>query len=157
PHTGAGRWWPMTEAEWLACGDPDALISAAPIHDRRLRLFAVACCYRIWGVLPDDHCRAAVHGAERYADGHARVARPNRAHDAVQAAWRADADGRRERSNGPARQSRSGHAYEAVELVSSDTFFKVRIVMSGSAGAAGIARAWGHGRVAREDFWAERA
>jgi hypothetical protein len=68
----------MTEAEWLACRDPDALLEflhaeararRQPQPSRRnLRLFACACCRRAWPAIADDRSRKAVEVAERYAD-----------------------------------------------------------------------------------------
>jgi hypothetical protein len=63
----------MTELEWLAATDPTpmlaALRDAGGATDRRLRLFAVACCRRIWHLLTDEKSRAAIELAESYADG----------------------------------------------------------------------------------------
>ncbi len=63
----------MTETEWLAATDPDAMLSALTaarkIPERKLRLFAAACCRRVWGLLDDTRSQRAVQMAESYADG----------------------------------------------------------------------------------------
>jgi hypothetical protein len=61
----------MTEPEWLASNAPDSLLLALTpaASDRKLRLFACACCRRIWDLLPEGACRQAVETSERFADG----------------------------------------------------------------------------------------
>jgi hypothetical protein len=61
----------MTEAEWLACTDPAPMLEflGDRASSRKLRLFAVACCRRIWPLITEAHCREAVEVAERLADG----------------------------------------------------------------------------------------
>jgi hypothetical protein len=63
----------MTEAEWLACNDPKPLLEflRGKGTDRKLRLFACACCRRAWDSMPDPRSRKAVETAEDYADGRA--------------------------------------------------------------------------------------
>jgi hypothetical protein len=72
----------MTEAEWLACGDPTGMLfflfggpdgerrayCQGEVGRRKLRLFACACLYRVWHLLPDGRSRAAVELADRYAE-----------------------------------------------------------------------------------------
>jgi hypothetical protein len=61
----------MTEAEWVACTDPVKILEflQGKTSDRKLRLFAVACCRRVWGLLVNFHSREVLFCSERYADG----------------------------------------------------------------------------------------
>jgi hypothetical protein len=85
----------MTEAEWLTSSDPDQMLGCVLgkntflaswlrglrqtgneprprlADERRLRLYACACCRRIEDLMSDDRSRAAVEVAERDADGRA--------------------------------------------------------------------------------------
>jgi hypothetical protein len=60
----------MTEAEWMACGDPAKALAALQeqTSDRKLRLFACACGHYVWTLLTDERSRCAIWAAERYAD-----------------------------------------------------------------------------------------
>jgi hypothetical protein len=72
----------MDEQEWLESDDPTKMLrclqSRDKLTDRQNHLFAVACCRRIWDLLPRDCARwkgdpglyyRAVETAERYAEG----------------------------------------------------------------------------------------
>ena len=60
----------MTEAEWLTCNEPEAMLEFCQHNAwnaRRTRLLAVACCRLVWGALTERD-RDAVEVSERYAD-----------------------------------------------------------------------------------------
>ena len=61
----------MTETEWLACADLTPMLDflRGKASDRNLRLFAVACCRRVWHLLKDGRSRRAVEISEQNADG----------------------------------------------------------------------------------------
>ncbi len=73
----------MTEAEWLACTDPQPMLEflRRKASDRKLRLFAVACCRRVWASLEHEEFRDAVRKAELFADGLADRAEMLQAHE----------------------------------------------------------------------------
>ena len=61
----------MTEVEWLACDDPQVMLRwmcRGKPSKRKLRLFALACCRRVWSILKTRARHRAVTIAERFAD-----------------------------------------------------------------------------------------
>src|SRR5262245_57553031 len=72
----------MTEAEWLACTNPQPRLELLrrKASDRKVRLFAVACCRRVWSSLEHEEFRDAVRKAEAFVDGLADRAEMLQAH-----------------------------------------------------------------------------
>jgi hypothetical protein len=81
----------MTEAEWLACTEPQDLLEVlrCRVSDRKLRLFAAACARWVWDLLPDERCRQALEVAERFADDAASSADLRKAHGMVEEVFEA--------------------------------------------------------------------
>jgi hypothetical protein len=65
----------MKDAEWLPCTDAEGMVAflEGRASVRKLRLFACACCRRVWDLQTDQRSRSAVEVAEAYADGLAEV------------------------------------------------------------------------------------
>jgi hypothetical protein len=65
----------MTEEQWRSAGDPHRMLNfACRRNERKARLFACACCRRLWGLIVQERHREAVEVGERFADreaGHA--------------------------------------------------------------------------------------
>lgn len=75
----------MDEQSWLTGTDLDAMLKhVQKRNDRKLRLFQVACCRRIWEWVPPGACREAVDLAERYAEGAANDRQRTKAAKSVQ-------------------------------------------------------------------------
>ena len=66
----------MTEGQWITCTEPVKMLAflreAGVGGERKQRLFAAACCRRVWGLL-DQIGNQAVEVAEQSADGTASV------------------------------------------------------------------------------------
>ena len=60
----------MDADAWEKTHDPGTLIGHLDPqqYDRKLRLFAVACCRRKWKFFTDERCTQAVEIAEVFAD-----------------------------------------------------------------------------------------
>jgi hypothetical protein len=61
----------VTEAEWLICANPNAMLEhlRGKVSERKLRLFGCAVCRVVWHLFTDERSRKAVDVVERYVDG----------------------------------------------------------------------------------------
>jgi hypothetical protein len=82
----------MTEADWLTGTDPEPLLEylRGRASERKLRLFAVGCCRRVWSAV-SPMGQDTVHVAERCADGQAALRELLDAYDDSDAGWVEDA------------------------------------------------------------------
>jgi hypothetical protein len=62
----------LTDSEWVTWADPTEMLKHLEVSgkasQRKLRLFACACCRRIWDALPSEASRRAVEVSARYLD-----------------------------------------------------------------------------------------
>jgi hypothetical protein len=63
----------MNEQHWLAATSPTPMLGflrgRGKVSDRKLRLFACACCRRVWHLLTEEGSREFIEVNERYAEG----------------------------------------------------------------------------------------
>jgi hypothetical protein len=66
----------MTEDEWRSGVEPEPMLAYVryTASERKLRLFACACCRRVWHLLTDERSTEAIEVAERFAEGEATAA-----------------------------------------------------------------------------------
>lgn len=106
----------MTEAEWLACTNPDVMLDHLDTgaSERKLRLHGCACCRRMAHLLTDERSRAALETAERFADGLASREELTAAHEAALAAIWATAGADRDSAQVAAWVS-CAHSWDAAD------------------------------------------
>jgi hypothetical protein len=85
PEAGGGK--AVTEADWLACTDPQKMLEflQGKAIERKLRYFLVACARRVLPRSPDEDEIEALAVAERFADGTVSRYRLARARSALKA------------------------------------------------------------------------
>src|SRR4051812_37466864 len=65
----------MTESEWLDCTNPTPMLEflGGKASDRKLRLFGVACCRRLWRLMGEPIAPKMVDVAEEFSEGKVTV------------------------------------------------------------------------------------
>jgi hypothetical protein len=132
----------MTESEWLTCTDANELLRflGPKASERKLRLFAVACCRHISSSVSDRYARHAIKTSERYADGRATE-------DELEAAF-VVADKRHDAED---RGLRERFAMDAARLSAHP---ETRGLADGTATSAAMANIWGG---TAEEAWEKMA
>ena len=115
----------MTEQEWLECSDPKPMLAYlhGKVSDRKLRLFACACCRQVWHLLATNECRRAVEISERTADDPS--ARPELA-AACLTVWDQDRDFQ---GFSHSDKTRQGASYKAAAYASTSEMWHIRSVV----------------------------
>lgn len=120
----------VTKTEWTAATGPTAILDAfgAMMSERKLRLFAIACCRRVWSLIGEKG-RRGVEIAEQYADG-------NRCQRTLRRAWRAAQGEAREAKKGASESASLAAAYAvATDRPWEPTLLNVRATATAAAWA----------------------
>ncbi len=118
----------MEEREWNICDDPEEMLeflwNSGTANDRKLRLFALAVCRRIWPMMLDARSQRAVEVAEEFLDGLAQQ-------DGLRAAW--------EEAHAPA-YSKGGPAAASVEALAARLAYLVAAPLPLGSGTTLLSR-----------------
>jgi hypothetical protein len=67
----------MTEPDWFSASSPETMLKFLQdqgfVSERKLRLFAVACCRQVWHQLLVEDSQTAIEMSEKFADGRATL------------------------------------------------------------------------------------
>jgi hypothetical protein len=131
----------MTETEWFSGTEPYQLVTGIQslASDRKLRLFACHCCYRIWRLLSDPSLQRAVLIAEQFADGRATKEQRLEVRQAIR----------------PGNRPRS-FLLGAWNAARATTRSRARDAATDAPGASEMAIAWRRGRYDGAAGWQER-
>jgi hypothetical protein len=132
----------IAEAEWLASTDIEMMLDSLSetASNRKLRLFGVACCRRIWNLLHDVRSKKAVEYSELFADGEIDKVQLLAARKEAEQAWLRMLS-RRSWTQHAKRELKSHYAAEAVRFAASATgnaavlFRRMRLAAKASAAA----------------------
>ncbi len=110
----------MTEDEWLSCTDPLDMIGVPEVRssERKMRLFVIACCRRVWHLLSQPHYCYAVEIAERFADGDASMKELARARAVAEARYMEEFESTP--STTSAKMAAPSRAFQAASLAFSE-------------------------------------
>jgi hypothetical protein len=107
----------MTEAEWLACEDPQPILEflRGRASEQKLRLLACGCCYHVYIGYEDGDEWAAVEVSERYADGFATAHELSQAREGMD--WGDYRDSPADHASSPDLERVAGGAAAAASLI----------------------------------------
>jgi hypothetical protein len=149
----------VDEAKWLKSRDPRLLYAharrvAMPVYKsgrRRLRLYACACCRRVWHLLAEEG-RAAVEVAERFADDRANLAELRQANAAARQAHAELRQGRQAKGLEalPADPAKASALREARRAAMSAAYHASGRSITSQGGRAAVSTRLAEGRAAED-------